>query len=458
MNPLTIKNLIKNFVKNLALLFSEGTLYPKEHPDLISQLRQTFNAAQELFDVFDAFYLDISEGQFIFEGIPLYEIKHLTEKTMQLLETKGIHSLSFGRGLTPQELFSFVQLTIDKTKNLTFDGLQKEMAEKDISKITIQKTPKASQEDEEKNKLQPQKIYGSSIEAAKLIYGSIQQGKPVPMDVVDKIAQDLTRLITKDSAASIALTSLRDYDEYTFTHSTNVAILSVTLATTFIQNNSLLNQLAKAALLHDIGKLLIPNEVLNKPEQLTVEDWKLMRQHPLFGARILEQQGETDKLAILVATQHHMKYDLSGYPNIDGITQLYPLSLIVAICDTYDALTSKRVYKKPLPPDKALAIMVRLIGCDFDPQFFRLFMQMMGIFPPGSFVRLNTQEIALVSRVHPYALLFPEVKIISDNNDKFLDQPTIVDLSDEEENASHRFIKQVIDPADLGIDPLPYLK
>ncbi len=457
MDQITIKNLIKAFVKNFSLLLTENMLYPPQHPNVVAQTKQTIAAAEVAFNIFEAICLDIREGQFVFEGIPLYELKHIVMKTTQLLEAKHVRCIRFAKNFTPHELSVFAELIADKSRALDAEGLQKELGKLKIVSICVEKKPSLAADDGKGDFLPADKIYGSSIEANKLIYNTLLKENTIPMDIVDKVAQDITNIITRDSASSLALSSLKDYDDYTFTHSANVAILSVTLASNILNNAELLNQLARAALLHDIGKTRIPQEILHKPGRLTDEEWRLMRKHPILGVKILEQQEEVNTLAVLIACQHHMKYDLSGYPEVEASCGLHPLALIVNICDVYDAITSKRPYKKPFPPDKALSIMMRLIGCDFEPQLFKIFTQMIGIYPPGTLVRLNTKELAVTRTVQSQALLLPEVKIITNESGSLLKEPLIVNLSDEQQNSSKRSIDTVLDPKEENIDIICYL-
>ncbi|MBU1087291.1 MAG: HD domain-containing protein [Candidatus Omnitrophica bacterium] len=456
MDQAIIKQLVKVFVKNFSLLLTESGLYPPHHPNVVAQTHQTLAALKEAFNILPEIYLDILEGQFAYEGIPLYEIKHIVEKVAQMLESKAIKCICFKIGLSPQNLSLFVQMLSDKIKHLNAEGLQSELGKANIASIIVEKK-RDKKEDNKHTLLEANKVYGGSIEANKLIYSAIQAGKVLPLDVVDKVAQDITSLIAQDSCSSLALAALRSYDEYTFTHSTNVAILSVALATTVIEDPLLLNRLARAAILHDIGKTKIPLKILNKPDKLNPDEWQLMQQHPLLGAQILEQQATMDELSIIIASQHHMKYDLSGYPRIQHLAPLHPLSLIVNICDIYDAITSRRPYKNSLPCDKALAFMMRLIGCDFDPAFFKIFVQMMGVYPPGSLVRLNTREFAITKRARPTALLLPQVKIIIDASGQLLADPLLIDLSDNEQNNTGRNIEEVVEPSTIGIDPLDFI-
>ncbi|MFH1460146.1 MAG: HD domain-containing phosphohydrolase [Candidatus Omnitrophota bacterium] len=453
MNQLTIKNLVKTFTKNFSLLITEASLYPALHPSVQEQTMHTFAGLQKLFEKVDDLYIDIAEHQFVFDGIPLYELKQFSEKTIQLLELRKIKCIYFASGLTAENLFKAITRLIDKTLPKEAAALQEELVALGVKNIVFN-SKSSEAEGSAENILPVNKLYAGSIEANKLIYSALQTSNTLPMDVVDTVSQNITDMVIKNNVSSLAFTSLQNYDEYTFTHSANVAILSVALAANVIDDAVILKNLARAAFLHDIGKTKVPLAIINKPAKLTEEEWQIIKCHPLFGVKILEQQAKPDTLSIFIALEHHMKYDLSGYPNIKGIEALHPLSLIVTICDVYDAITSKRSYKKSMAADKVLSIMMRCIGCDFDPQFFKLFAQMIGVYPPGTFVRLTTQEIAIVQKVYPQALLLPEVKIVLDASGDFVSEPIILNLSDRIKNVSGDSVAAVIDPEELGIDPL----
>ncbi|MDD5771865.1 MAG: HD domain-containing protein [bacterium] len=456
MDRLLLRNNVKKFIKDFAIFITENMLYPALHPNVIAQLKKTCISLDEIFVLTDSIYIDIVEKHFVFEGIPLYDLKHSVEKAFQLIESKAIESICFKKGVTQQNIAFFSSILIEKTRPLDADELQKELERSGITCIVIVKNVRAKDDDGKYALLKPEKIYGSSIEANKMVYNAVFEGKALPIDIIDKVSQDITSMVIKDKASGLATTTLRDYDEYTFTHSTNVAILSVVLATNIINDSELLSKLARAALLHDIGKIKIPISILHKTPKLTPDEWAILKQHSIMGAKILEEQDNTDMLAINIAAQHHMKFDLSGYPKIKGITEIHPLSLITSICDVYDAITSTRPYKNPISSDKAIALMLQFIGTEFDPYFLKIFAQMIGVYPPGTFVLLNNGEIAIVQNVLPHALLLPQIKIISGKNGTMLEEPTFIDLSNKDSNTSGRNISSVIDPKEHGIDALAF--
>ncbi|MBU1925930.1 MAG: hypothetical protein KKB82_08445, partial [Candidatus Omnitrophica bacterium] len=253
MKPGELKQIVKTCVKNLSLLFTESGLYPPHHPNVIAQLKQTYAALETVTQQIDPFSLDILEGSFVFEGIPLYELKHVSEKTVQLLESKSIGRIAFQGFGDPEELNAFVQFIVTKTPGDSSPDLQAALKAKGVARIRVEQTDLWATEQERQKLLQPKKIYAGCIEANKLIYNSVRAEQKIPMDIVAKIAKHLISIVKSDFFSCVALTGLRNYDEYKFTHPANVAILSIALAVNVLDNDSLLERFAQAALLHDIG-------------------------------------------------------------------------------------------------------------------------------------------------------------------------------------------------------------
>lgn len=453
---LLLRQNVKSFIKSFSLLLSENMLYESQHPKVFLQARNTFESFNEIFTLTDSVYIDIIENQFVFEGTPLYDLKYIAKKTLQLLESKSIECLCFKKGVTQNDILFFSGLLVDKKRPLGIDGIRLELKISEMNTIVIEKR-RLKKGGNENIVLQPEKVYGASIEANKMVYNAVFEGKDLPLDIIDKVAKDITRMVSKDNNSGLSLTTLRDYDDYTFTHSSNVAILAVILASNITNDPELLSRISRAALLHDIGKVKIPTSLLNKTEKLTPDEWEVIRQHPLNGARLLEHEKYNDALVTTIAAQHHMKFDKSGYPNLEDDQEIHPLSLLTGICDVYDAITTRRAYKNKMPYDKAIAFMIQLIGRDFDPYFLKIFTQMVGIYPSGVFVQLNTGEIAIVQNVQPQALLLPQIKIIINKNETLLEEPIFLDLSDMDSNTSGRSIKSIIDTKEHGIDALSFL-
>jgi len=218
-----------------------------------------------------------------------------------------------------------------------------------------------------------------------------------------------------------------------------------------------LSELGFAALFHDVGKIKLPHDLIAKPSEFDENDWKMIKKHPFLGAKSLlgiRSLDEFTRRAIVVAFEHHLNIDLSGYPEISKSRELNLFSRIVSIADAYDAMTSGRIYlKAPISPDDALRKMLYRQGKFYDPVLLKVFVNVVGIYPVGTLVFLNTGEIGLVFKVNPDDLARPQVRIIADKEGE-KKSPLEVDLSKKETTTGEypRSVVQTLDPSIHKID------
>lgn len=244
-------------------------------------------------------------------------------------------------------------------------------------------------------------------------------------DVLSIIDCDLSKFETE----LMALISVRKYDEYTYLHCLNVARLSVQLGERLGFENQMLVDLGWAALLHDLGKLRVPLEILNKVKSFSADELAVMQSHPLESiSTFSELQSVTiDGLRRLSAAfEHHQRYDLKGYPRVKSKLHLHPFSRIVAVTDTFDAMTTDRIYQRRVLPDVALKIMSQGYGTIFDPLVLQAFITSMGAYPINTLVRLSDNRLAVVTNYHA---------------DSPLDRPVVITLDgpqDEIDLADHK--------------------
>ncbi|MBD3332983.1 HD domain-containing protein [candidate division GN15 bacterium] len=283
--------------------------------------------------------------------------------------------------------------------------------------------------------------------------------REVNMSKTRRVVQGLIEHILKDESSLIELTAIRDYDDYTYAHSTNVCVYALTLGVQLGLDRPRLSQLGFSALFHDVGKVKLPEDLIRKPDRFNENDWQQIRQHPLLGAKTILRHIEHDVYAARAARtafEHHLGTDLTGYPQ-QVLDQRRPslFSRIVTIADTFDALTSGRVYiKEKITPAEALRRMHTQQGQKYDQLLLKLFIDMVGIYPPGSMVLLSTREVALVVATNRENPLRPYVRIIG-NESGLLDIPEWVDLSDLEHKK--RKIVRMIDPRKYGLRASDYI-
>ena len=300
------------------------------------------------------------------------------------------------------------------------------------------------------------RLYDDAVNVAQTMWDSAKtEGKPdadAGLAVVDTLAQE----VSQNRTALLALTALKNYDSYPFTHMVNVSILTMGQARGLGMEGALLREVGLAALMHDIGKVKTPGEILNKTEKLTDKEFDILRRHTVDGAEILRQTPEMPTLAPIVAFEHHLRLDASGYPA--GVTRssLNLATMLCGIADVYDAMRSQRVYQEAFPTDRILAVLQRNDGKQFDQNLVRRFSQLVGIYPVGNLVRLNTGDVAVVLKTYAPDPYRPRVRLLFDSKGARIDRPVEISLWEAREDEPQS-IEAPLDPAGYDVDPLTYL-
>ena len=316
----------------------------------------------------------------------------------------------------------------------------------------------------QKAKEAAKRTYSQSVSVTKDVINSVRMGKAQNIKKIKRVVQGIVDQILNEETSLIGLTTLRDYDEYTFTHSVNVCIFSVALGRKLGLSRLQLYDLGVAALLHDIGKSRIPLEILNKASSLSEDEWRIICHHPWLGVlQLFQMRGQNDVpyRAMIVAFEHHKKTDLSGYPKHIRDRQMSMYSKVVAVADAFDAATSRRVYQTvPLSPADILQEMRINPRRGMDQVLVKAFMSLVGHYPVGTMVVLDTFELALVHGVNPApeAIARPLVRIVSDTLGNALFPGHVVDLNapNAEGNGYARTIIKVADPERYGIKVSDY--
>jgi putative nucleotidyltransferase with HDIG domain len=289
---------------------------------------------------------------------------------------------------------------------------------------------------------------------------AIRAGKRFSLRDIESSAEDIVASLERNPDALVSLCQIKGYDEYTYVHSVNVGVLVSSLAQSMGYSSEHLLHATIGGLLHDIGKMRIPEHVLNKPGKLTDAEFALMKRHPVYGLDILTDRTSIAPLARQIVGQHHERFNGQGYPKglrCDDITEM---GVISAIADVYDALTSDRVYKQAWTPQKALAVIFQGADKDYARRIVELFTRHLGIYPVGSFVRLQSGELGVVVRVDKGRLLAPRVIVLFDQNAVRLTSPRVYDLRRKvrEPDGTRYAIACSLDPRPFGVVPGEYLQ
>ncbi len=300
-------------------------------------------------------------------------------------------------------------------------------------------------------------MYQTAVETAENLWHAAKAGDQPDPGAARKIIDSLAKLVNQDRTSLMALTALKKYDNYTFTHMVNVSALAMAQARALNLEGALLREFGFAALMHDIGKVHTPLEVLNKPDKLTKDEFEVMKRHVVDGAHILRRTPEMPALAPIVAFEHHLKQDLSGYPENIGSRKLNLCTQIVSIADVFDALRSNRPYRQGLATVRIRAIMGEQDSPAFNPALLKRFVNMMGLFPVGNLVRLDSDELAVVTAEHPTDPFRPQVKILTDALGAKLEEPVLLNTWESGFRGEQRAVVEAVDPEEVDFDPLAFL-
>jgi HD-GYP domain-containing protein (c-di-GMP phosphodiesterase class II) len=372
-----------------------------------------------------------------------------------------VGGIIFKPGLTAPELIRFANLMSKEPAFFTAQGgVTEVIAKEDIPHIKLHRAllvDKKAGGAIKEGKKKASVIFMDAVDAVKEMVHAVHLDKTSSMRKMNTIVQTMVDNILDNRDALLGLTSLKMYDEYTFTHSVNTSILAVSLGTFLSFAKPQLAALGVAGLMHDIGKVSVPLEIINKPGKLTDEEWEEVKRHPIEGALILADVPGMTKMAMVAAFEHHQHGDVRGYPRMDDSLQQHLFSQIVAIADAYEALTAARVYYSvQMPAEKAVKILLSKRGTAFNPILVKAFVNMIGIFPIGTLLKLDTGEIGLV--VHQTRdLMRPRVLLLSTFDGSEKDSGTEASLLETVGGRYKRSAVGTIDPYVSKIDIKKYL-
>ncbi len=324
---------------------------------------------------------------------------------VEMMERFGLRSMTMLENFNGEELRAFAY-TIAKleVEGPSFERLSSALEEKGVANINLDKI-KPSETDladvsPEEVKAKAKKSFFGAVKVVKQIMNSASRFEAVKLRRAKRVVQALVDSILGDESFMFGLTTIKNHDEYTFNHCVNVCIYSVAMGQRLGFSKSRLGQLGMAALFHDVGKVEIDWNILNKPGGLTQNEWDVVKTHTLQGARLLARLCHLDERslrAIIVAYEHHVNFDRSGYPSRRPDTPLDLYSRIVRITDAFDAMTTSRIYRsRPCSPHESVMYLLKEAGRSFDPRLVKIFVSMVGVYPVGTVLELDTAETAVV--------------------------------------------------------------
>lgn len=421
--------LLTGTVKNLSL-------YPHTHPTIQTAIKKINTILHKLLTTHRELVMAVIRNTLLVEKIPFYTTTKGIEDFIDRLTRIGVNGLIFYRTINEKEILVLLEsLNMPSEELLKQGGIATRLKALGVKGVDFKKI-------EEDVKTEIFKTYTAARDEIVNIMSELRLGHIPRKTRIKELINDLNEAMLKDRNTLLCLTMLQDYDEYTFNHSVNVGIFSLSIAQEIGLKSEELLYVGLAGILHDIGKTRVKREIILKPAKLTPEEWVEMKKHPVHGRDIIHEIGGISDVTALFVLYHHLKYNLSGYPQPDGLFSQPDGARIVAIADTYDSMTTLRPYQKRFDPREAIEFINSKAGEDFEPEYVKAFIKTLGIYPVGSVVRLDTNEIGVVTKTNEGNPQRPTIKLIMDENGNTVNQ--IQEISLEEKNTSTREYKRSI--------------
>jgi len=436
-----MKTDVKNVFIGLLNAIQAGKIYSEGHPTFKEFVDVLYLRLVEHLGEKREIILGIIEGELAWEDEIYFELSQRLKSLVEFLQECGINRIIFRPGLRPDELSAFIAFLTRPGKRRSLESQETDELQ-GLENIHVGKL-RARAAGPAKGDHERHARYEGSLEFASRSLTAVLNKEEIDfLDLRFNILNVMENFMGRHQEL-LNLMSVKEKDLITFVHLLHVSVLSMSFASKlgFAKDDVL--DLGIAALFHDVGKLHISSEILKKEGKLADDEFARIKDHPLLGSMIL--QGYQDVLGILpavVAFEHHLRFDRKGYPKVPYPRPPHAASLIVSLCDVYDALAQKRSYKTDYPPDKIYEIMILEKGKLFDPALLDRFFQVIGVWPIGTIVMLTDGRIAVVREVNEQDILKPKVEVVHPEA-----TGEIIDLFEEKDGLQ---VREALNPMGKG--------
>jgi HD-GYP domain-containing protein (c-di-GMP phosphodiesterase class II) len=408
-------NKLNKFLLTLATAIQSAKIYTENHPKYSESVKEAFISLQNILQDDKELVLGIVDKELAWKDEILFDLSQKLKSFIIYLESRDIEKICFLHGLSQEELSKFIYF-LSAPKNQLQKNIQDYLTQQGIRHITAGKiqvlADEKSQKDTKPDNLSNQ--YETSLDSLTTSVKKMLNSEEVDyLDLRFNILAVMENFMGNHHEL-LNLISLKKKDLVTFIHLLNVSILSMFFSSKLGFSKEDVIDIGISALFHDVGKISISQKIITKSSKLDESEFVKIRSHPVHGAKILlKYKEDMGILPAVVAYEHHLRYDLKGYPKIVYPVKPHIASLIVSICDVYDALSQRRTYKKDYPPNRIYEIMNKGKGNLFDPVLLDNFFKIIGVWPIGSIVSLNDDRIAVVRSINEKDIFSPKVEIIS---------------------------------------------
>jgi len=411
------------FLKNFISSWQTARIYSVEHRLFIESLEKTYISLKKAFSGGDELAIGILEKELASGEDIFFELSKKVAKTITYFKKIDVERIVFHKNVSKEELtkfISFLIIPIDEIKHapqeyLSFAGIKNI----EVGKIKVSEDDFVEKECKDNVEVEH---YKKSLKRLSSLLDGVLNNNAVDGLNLKFIANDIMDNLKDGYQFFSQLKEVKDYDMATFTHLLNVSILSIYFANKLSFSRDDCLDVGVAGLFHDIGKLYIAKKIIQKKGKLDQEEFDKIKSHTVLGAEIL--LSHIDSLTILpavVAFEHHLQYNLEGYPKLYFPHKINVVSSIISICDVYDALTQRRSYKRDYPPEIIYEIMIKDKGKRFDPELIDIFFKIMGVWPRRTIVRLEDGRIGIVKQENEEDIFSPIVEIVDGGGKELVD-------------------------------------
>jgi putative nucleotidyltransferase with HDIG domain len=446
--------LADDLLRRFAAAVRSGQLYSAGHPIIGRNVAALSEIIQRFHGIDSSVVLGIVGDEIIVDDRPMSKTETLGGLVRRLKQI-SVERVTIDRGVTADAIAALVEAvtTLEPGPGSSPPPFPT-LAHIRVGRVHVEQPVEGAAADMATFK----RMYLDAVSVAEMVWDSARTERQPDATQARSMVDGLAHAVAENRTALLALTTLKKYDDYTFTHMVNVSILTMGQARALGINGQILREFGLAALMHDIGKVRTPLEILNKTDALTDAEFAILRRHPVDGAEILRATPDIPTIAPVVAFEHHRRLDGTGYPYAIHRDALNLGTMLCSIADVYDAMRSQRTYQQAFPSERILEVLKRNEGGQFDRRLVKRFTQLIGIYPAGSLVRLNTGEVAAVLTIHAPDPNRPHVKVVIDAHGKTLEAPFELNLWEcGQDTDGPRTIVAPVDPADVGVDPLALL-
>jgi len=414
---------IKLFLMSFMSSWQTARIYGIEHRLFVESLEKTYNTLLASLDREDELVIGILEEELASGENIFFELSKKVIQSIAHLKKIDIERIVFRKGASKEELIKFISFLITPVEEIRHAPQEYIFAAGikniEVGKIKASTEGSLRQSEEEENELMH---YKESLKRLSQLLDGLINSDTVDNLNLKFIANDIMENLKDGYQIFSKLRQVKSYDVATFIHLLNVSILSIYFSHKLGFSRDDCLDIGVAGLFHDIGKLYIAKKIIQKKDKLDQEEFDKVKSHTVLGAEILLRHIDSlTVLPVVVAFEHHLRYDLEGYPKLSFPHKLHISSLIIAICDVYDALTQRRSYKRDYPPERIYEAMIKDKGKRFDPKLLDGFFRVMGVWPRRTIVRLQDERIGIVRQENEDDIFSPVVEIVDGGPKELID-------------------------------------